>query len=103
VQHTPGLQKRVTLAEEIRFKFRQEQALASIMAAGEKSWMAHAWFLERSDPKHWALHNVNRPEEEQEQLEEEIPAETLANHRRLLLALAEEDRQQSVEQSAQSA
>jgi len=94
IQRDPRLQKRVTEAEEVRFKFRQEQALASIMAAGEKSWVAHAWFLERSDPNHWALRNVNRPDSEEQQLiEEEIPAETLANHRRLLLELAHEDEQ----------
>jgi hypothetical protein len=94
VARLPSLQKRVKQAEEIRFALRSEQALASILAAGEKSWMAHAWFLERSDPHHWALHNVNRPDSEEQQLiEEEIPAETLANHRRLLLELAHEDEQ----------
>lgn len=32
------------------------------MRAGEKSWMAHAWFLERSAPHLWALKNVTRSE-----------------------------------------
>jgi hypothetical protein len=94
VVRSERLQKRVKEAEDVRFKFRQEQALASIMAAGEKNWAAHAWFLERSDPNHWALRNVNRPDQDEQALvEEEIPAETLANHRRLLLELAHEDEQ----------
>jgi hypothetical protein len=94
VVRSERLQKRVKEAEDIRFKFRQEQALASIMAAGEKSWMAHAWFLERSEPSRWALKSVYRDSEQDQQLvEEEIPAETLANHRKLLLELAKEDEQ----------
>jgi hypothetical protein len=32
------------------------------MRAGEKSWMAHAWYLERVLPNLYALKNVNRSE-----------------------------------------
>jgi len=32
------------------------------MRAGEKSWLAHAWYLERVPPNLYALKNVNRSE-----------------------------------------
>ena len=32
------------------------------MRAGEKSWMAHAWYLERVLPNLYALKSVNRSE-----------------------------------------
>jgi hypothetical protein len=56
------LQERIKEAEAIRFQLRHEQAVASVMAAGEKSWMAHAWYLERVLPNLYALKNVNRSE-----------------------------------------
>ena len=37
------------------------------MRAGEKSWMAHAWYLERVLPNLYALKNVNRSEAATEQ------------------------------------
>jgi len=59
------------------------------------------------------LRNVARPQSAEEQFDEELPAETLANHRRLLLELAKEDEQKQaalqppepigVEHSSQSA
>jgi hypothetical protein len=58
----PRLQERIKEAEAIRFERRREEAIASVMAAGEKSWMAHAWFLERALPSQWALKNVIRSE-----------------------------------------
>jgi hypothetical protein len=88
-------------AEQVRFNLRHEQALESIMAAGERSWMAHAWWLERCLPHLYALRNVNRADPSEEQPQEEIPAEVLAKHRALLLELAREDeakRQIPVEQ-----
>lgn len=62
----PRLQERIKEAEAIRFQLRHEQAVASVMAAGEKSWMAHAWWLERSLPHLYALRSVNRENSEQE-------------------------------------
>lgn len=59
---SPRLQERIKEAEAIRFQRRHEQAIASVMAAGEKSWMAHAWYLERVLPNLYALKNVNRSE-----------------------------------------
>jgi hypothetical protein len=44
----PRLEQRIKEAEAVRFQRRQEEAVESVMRAGEKSWMAHAWFLERS-------------------------------------------------------
>jgi hypothetical protein len=93
VSQSARLQERLKEAEEVRYNLRQEQALASIMAAGEKSWMAHAWFLERSEPSKWALKTVYRDSPQERQLEEEIPAEVLARHHALMLELAREDEQ----------
>jgi len=58
----PRLEKRIKEAEAVRFQRRHEEAVESVMRAGEKSWMAHAWFLERSAPHLWALKNVTRSE-----------------------------------------
>jgi hypothetical protein len=58
----PRLEQRIKEAEAVRFQRRHEEAVESVMRAGEKSWMAHAWFLERSLPHLWALKNVHRSE-----------------------------------------
>jgi hypothetical protein len=88
----PRLEERFRKAERIRAEVRHERALASVMEAGEKSWLAYAWFLERCWPHLYALRSVNRVDPEQEkELEAEIPAEVLARHRALLLELAHED------------
>jgi hypothetical protein len=60
VQRNSKYQRRLKEAEETRFNIRREQAEASVMAAGEKSWMAHAWWLERCLPEKYALRQVNR-------------------------------------------
>jgi hypothetical protein len=91
VQRSVRLQERLKEAEATRFALRQEQALESIMAAGERSWMAHAWFLERSAPQMWALRNVARPDPSDQPAEEPLPAEVLQRHRTLLLQQARED------------
>lgn len=52
------LQERIKEAEAIRFQRRHEEAVESVMRAGEKSWMAHAWYLERVLPNLYALKNV---------------------------------------------
>jgi len=38
-------------AEAVRFNLRHEQALESLIAVGERSWMVHAWWLERCLPR----------------------------------------------------
>jgi hypothetical protein len=43
----PRLEQRIKEAEAVRFQRRHEEAVESVMRAGEKSWMAHAWYLER--------------------------------------------------------
>src|SRR5258707_14378437 len=58
----PRLEKRIKEAEAVRFQRRHEEAVESVMRAGEKSWMAHAWFLERARPHLYALKNVTRSE-----------------------------------------
>ena|ERR1700730_2156363 len=62
----PRLQERIKEAEAVRFQRRHEEAVASVMAAGEKNWVAHAWFLERAAPHLWALKNVVRSEAQAE-------------------------------------
>jgi hypothetical protein len=59
---TPRLEQRIKEAEAVRFQRRHEEAVESVMRAGEKSWMAHAWYLERVLPNLYALKNVNRTE-----------------------------------------
>jgi hypothetical protein len=58
----PRLEQRIKEAEAVRFQRRHEEAVESVMRAGEKSWMAHAWFLERALPHLYALKNVTRSE-----------------------------------------
>src|SRR6202008_3591952 len=41
----PRLELRIKKAEASRFQRRHEEAVESVMRAGEKSWMAHAWYL----------------------------------------------------------
>jgi hypothetical protein len=91
VQRSARLQERLKEAETVRFNLRHEQALESIIAAGARSWLAHAWWLERCLPHLYALRNVSRDSGEDKPAEEEIPAEVLARHRGLLLELARED------------
>jgi hypothetical protein len=62
VQRNEKYQARLKEAEAIRFQRRHEEAVESVMRAGEKSWMAHAWYLERVLPNLYALKNVNRSE-----------------------------------------
>jgi len=59
----PRLEQRIKEAEAVRFQRRHEEALESVMRAGEKSWMAHAWFLERALPHLYSLKNVSRSED----------------------------------------
>jgi hypothetical protein len=93
VSQSARLAERLKEAETVRFNLRHEQALASVVAAGERSWMAYAWLLERCWPQLYALRNISRPDPSQEQVEPEIPAEVLQRHRRLMLELAREDEQ----------
>ena len=68
VARSTRLQERLKEAEATRFNLRHEQALESIMAAGERSWMAHAWWLERNLPHLYALRTVSRDAGDMEQL-----------------------------------
>jgi hypothetical protein len=97
VSRSPRLAERLKEAETTRFNLRHEQALESIMAAGERSWLAHAWFLERALPHLYSLRNVARPDPSDEKSEPEIPTEVLARHRALMLELAREDEARETE------
>jgi hypothetical protein len=94
------LAARLKEAETIRFNLRHEQALASVMEAGEKSWMAHAWWMERCIPQLYALRRVDRDNPDDKPAEVEIPAERLAHHRALMLELAREDERAAADQPA---
>jgi hypothetical protein len=54
-ESNPRLEPRIKEAEAIRFQRRHEEAVESVMRAGEKSWMTHAWYLERVLPNLPAL------------------------------------------------
>jgi hypothetical protein len=99
VSRSERLQARLKNAEETRFNRRHEDALEAIMAAGEKSWLAHAWLLERTLPHLYALRVVPRDSGEDKVTEEEIPAEILAKHRKLMLEMAKEDETRAMEQA----
>lgn len=58
----PRLEERIQQALKVRFDRRHEEALASVLKAGERSWMAHAWYLERVLPHFYALKTVVRNE-----------------------------------------
>jgi hypothetical protein len=62
VSRSKRLQERLKEAETTRFNRRHEEAIESIMEAGQRSWLAHAWWAERNLPEKYALRNVNRPE-----------------------------------------
>jgi len=90
VSNSPRLQERLKEAEKTRFDRRHEEALESIMEAGQRSWMAHAWFLERTLAHLYSQRPFCRPSGDDRPAEEEIPAEVLARHRALLLEQARE-------------
>jgi hypothetical protein len=58
----PRLEGRIKEATTIRFQRRHEEAVESVMRAGEKDWTAHAWWLERNLPQLYSLKTVDRPE-----------------------------------------
>lgn len=66
VSRSPRLEKRLKEAEAVRFELRHEQAMATIMLAGEKSWPAHAWWAERNLPELYALKTVIRANDNHE-------------------------------------
>jgi hypothetical protein len=57
-----SFERRYRRAEQLRLQRRREEAEETVLAAGEKSWMARAWWLERRFPAEFALRNVQRGE-----------------------------------------
>jgi hypothetical protein len=57
ISRSPRLEQRYKKAEATRFELRRERALAAINKAGETSWMAFAWYLERTEPNSFSLRN----------------------------------------------
>jgi hypothetical protein len=92
--------QRIKEAEAIRFQRRHEEAVESVMRAGEKSWMAHAWFLERSLPHLYALKNVNRSEGAMDQpIGNMIDEEQLRRYAALMEAFRKENQAKTHEQT----
>jgi hypothetical protein len=60
VARSPQWEKRLKKAEDVRFALRHDFALSAIIEAGKKSWMAFAWYLERTSPERYALKSVIR-------------------------------------------
>jgi hypothetical protein len=89
------LLQRLKESERIRSEIRFERACKSIMDHGDESWMAHAWWLERSYPNQFALRTVHRIDAEQQQAEPELPAQILEQHRRLMLETFSETERES--------
>jgi hypothetical protein len=65
VSHSPRLEQRVKQAEAIRSLKRHDEALAAVVKAGERNWVAHAWYLERVHPELYALRKIERAAIEQ--------------------------------------
>jgi hypothetical protein len=92
VSRSKRLQERLKEAETTRFNLRHEQAIESIMEAGTRSWMAHAWWAERNLQERYAMRAVPRPADtDTEKPAGDLPAERLAHFRALQLELAREN------------
>jgi hypothetical protein len=84
----PSHERRYRKAEELRFRRRCEEAEDIIQRAAEKSWMAAAWWLERTQPHRYALRPVLReddlaPAPTVGQLTDEQVAEVLERERKI--------------------
>jgi hypothetical protein len=97
----PRLEQRIKEAEAVRFQRRHEEAVENVMRAGEKSWMAHAWFLERSAPHLWALKNVTRSEGSRDRpVGDEVDEEQLRRYAALMEDFRKENQAKTHEQTA---
>jgi len=100
VSRSLRLEERLKAAEAIRFELRHEQAMATIMAAGEKSWPAHAWWAERNLPERYALKTVHRTDSENTGalIGERIPAEEVARYGKIMREFDAQNEQQLLAQ-----
>jgi hypothetical protein len=97
----PRLEQRIKEAEAVRFQRRHEEALESVMRAGEKSWMAHAWFLERALPHLYALKNVTRSEGSSDQpVGDRVDEAALRRYATLMEDFRKENQAKTHEQTA---
>jgi hypothetical protein len=86
------LEERLKRSTDARFAKRHEEAISTILAASQHSWAAAAWWCERNLPQLYALRAVQRPELDKDGgVEPDIPAERLAQYRRVQLELLKED------------
>jgi hypothetical protein len=96
----PRLEQRIKEAEAVRFQRRHEEAVESVMRAGEKSWMAHAWFLERALPRLYSLKNVTRSEPATDQpIGNQVDEEQLRRYAALIEDFRRENESKAHEQT----
>jgi len=96
----PRLEQRIKEAEAVRFQRRHEEAVASVMRGGEKSWMAHAWYLERVLPQLYSLKNVNRSEGSADQpIGDKVDEEQLRRYSALMAEFSKENQAKANEQT----
>ena len=87
------LEARLKKATDTRLARRHEECLATVLEAGRHNWLACAWWPERNFVHLYALRNVHRPEERDQQLEEPLPSAILERHKQLMLSMLREDQQ----------
>jgi hypothetical protein len=96
----PRLEQRIKEAEAVRFQRRHEEAVESVMRAGEKSWMVHAWFLERALPHLYSLKNVTRSEGSTDQpIGNQVDEEQLRRYAALMEDFRRENESKAHEQT----
>jgi hypothetical protein len=92
VARNPLYQKRLRKAEKVRDEVWRDFALEMVKAAMPKNWAAALTYLERTDPLHFALRAVSRPEPtEQQPIGDKIPQERLEEYGREMLQFAREE------------
>jgi hypothetical protein len=91
VTKDPVYAARLKKAEATRQSYLLEWHMKNIREHAPHSWLASAWWCERTEPSRFALRRVERPGEPEQQPEEPLPSQVLEAHRRLQLALLRED------------
>jgi transposase len=93
---------RYELADKVRDDFLRDVHLANIGRHAKDNWQASAWLLERKFPTAFALHFKDRASDVAEKpVGNDIPAEVLAEHRALMLAMAREDEAKAAAKAAE--
>jgi len=72
VSQSPRLEARLKKAESVRSSVRHEQALAAVIKASDRNFIAACWLLERCWPELYALRKVERTVAEQVAGEQQV-------------------------------